>query len=54
MKEEPRMTMPTIKTVSGIFNAVVIAANAAGNPAKSSTITRISQTWFASQTGVMA
>ncbi len=48
------MTIPTIKTVSGMFNAVVIAANAVGNPAKSSTTTRISQTWFASQTGVMA
>ena len=48
------MTMPMSKTVSGMFNAVVIAANAAGNPAKSNTTTRTSQTWFASQTGVIA
>ena len=47
----PRPMMPSAATVSGMYIVDVIAANTGGNPVHSSTITKISQTWLASQTG---
>jgi hypothetical protein len=38
----------------GMWSAVMIAANAGGKPVKRTTITRMSQTWFASQIGPIA
>jgi len=51
---EPRKTTPIRNTVSGMWSAMEMAANARGNTEKSSTTTRISQTWFASQIGPSA
>ena len=39
---------------SGTCSVVMTAEKAAGKPVNSSTITMISQTWFASQTGPIA
>ena len=49
----PRKTMPSRDRLSGTNSAVMIAANATGNAVHSSTRMKISQTWLASQTGVM-
>ena len=51
---EPRNTTPTRNNVSGTCSATEIAANAGGKPLNSMTMTRISQTWFASHTGPIA
>ena len=50
----PRSTMPTMAMVSGRLRARARAAKVTGNAVKSPTIMKISQTWFASQTGPMA
>jgi hypothetical protein len=54
VKAEPRSTMPISSRVKGICSAVAIVEKAGGKPVKRMTKTRISQTWFASQTGPMA
>ncbi len=38
----------------GMWRAVMIAANARGKAVKRTTMTRINQTWFASQIGAIA
>ena len=50
-KLEPRSTMPSAASVSGTNSVSVIDANASENPVQSTTRQKISQTWFASQTG---
>ena len=51
---EPRSTMPIRTAVIGMCSAVMVAANPGGNAVKNTTITRMSQTWLASQIGPMA
>jgi hypothetical protein len=46
--------MPTSINVTGMCSATMIAAKAIGKQTNSSTTTRISQTWFASQIGAIA
>ena len=53
-KLEPRKTTPSRNSVSGTCRAIDSAAKAGGKPVNSSTTTRISQTWLASQIGPMA
>ena len=50
-KLEPRSTMPSAASVSGTNKVSVIDANASENAVHSTTRQKISQTWFASQTG---
>ena len=50
----PRNTIPAIAMLNGTYSATPSAANAGGNAAKSAVTTKISQTWFASQTGPIA
>jgi hypothetical protein len=50
----PRKTIPISSNVMGMCSAVAIAANAGGNAVKRTTITSMSQTWFASHTGLIA
>ena len=54
MNVAPRRTIPKSSSVSGSKSVVETAAKAVGKPVKSTTTTRISQTWFASQIGPMA
>jgi len=51
---EPRSTIPSAARLSGMKSVEKIEANASENPVHSTTSTKISQTWFASQTGPMA
>ena len=53
-KPEPRSTMPSAARLSGMKSVEKIAANAAEKPVQSTTRTKISHTWFASQTGPIA
>ncbi len=48
---EPRSTMPSAARLSGMNNVEKIEANAVENPVQSTTSTKISQTWLASQIG---
>ena len=50
----PRKTIPAIAMLNGTYSATPSAANAGGNAANSAVTTKISQTWFASQTGPIA
>src|SRR5262245_1146606 len=50
-KLEPRSTMPSAARLSGTNSVSMIDPNASGNDGHSTTSTKISQTWFASQTG---
>ena len=50
-KLAPRSTMPNAAMVSGTKRVRVIEAYASGNPVHSTTKQKMSQTWFASQTG---
>ena len=43
--------MPSPASDHGTARVVMMALKARGNPVQSMTITKISQTWFASQTG---
>ena len=54
VKAAPRSTMPNKRRVSGMNSVVEMAAKARGKPVKTTTMTRMSQTWFASQMGPMA
>ena len=51
---EPRRTMPKAARLSGMNSVEKIAANADEKPVQSTTMTKISQTWLASQTGPIA
>ena len=53
MKADPRSTIPNNMSSIGTCRAIMIAEKPAGNAVKSRTMTRISQTWFASQTGAI-
>ena len=53
-KPAPRSTIPSAARLSGMNSVDMIAAKAAGNAVHSTTSTKISQTWFASQTGPIA
>src|SRR3954469_9367843 len=50
-KIEPRITMPTAASVNGTNSVSMIDANVSANAVQSTTRQKISQTWFASQTG---
>src|SRR5262245_39786382 len=50
-KLEPRITIPSAASVSGTNSVRVIDANASENAVQSTTRQKMSQTWFASQTG---
>ena len=50
----PRAIIPKAASVSGTYSVDATAANPAGNPVHSTTSTKISQTWLASQTGPIA
>jgi hypothetical protein len=50
-KAAPRKMIPTDARNSGTYSVSMIAANAGGKHVQSTTSTKISQTWFASQTG---
>ena len=52
-KLAPRSTMPNAAIVSGTNSVRVIDAYASGKHVHSTTKTKISQTWFASQTGAI-
>src|SRR5262245_37816076 len=45
--------MPNATSVSGMYSVEAIAENAGGKHVHSSTMTKMSQTWFASHTGPM-
>jgi hypothetical protein len=49
----PRMITPNAARVSGMMSVDITDANASGNPVQSTTTTKISQTWLASQIGPM-
>ena len=53
-KPDPRSTIPNAAMPSGMYWVVMIAANAVGKPDHSTTRQKISQVWFASQTGPIA
>src|SRR5262249_11976107 len=53
-KLAPRSTMPSAANVSGTNSVRVIDWNASGKPVHSTTSTKISHTWLASQTGPIA
>ena len=53
-KAAPRNTIPATAMLNGTYSATPSAANAAGKAANSAVTTKISQTWFASQTGPIA
>ena len=53
-KLEPRSTMPSAAIVSGTNSVSVIDAYASGKQVHSTTNVKMSQTWFASQTGPIA
>src|SRR6186997_3261706 len=53
-KLEPRSTMPSAAIVSGTNRVRVIDAYASGKHVHSTTKVKMSQTWFASQTGAIA
>src|SRR6202035_4744234 len=48
---EPRRMMPIAVAVSGMYKVEAIAANTVGKPVQVTTSAKMSQTWFASQTG---
>ena len=50
----PRSTIPRAARLSGMNRVDMIDAKASGNPVHSTTSTKISQTWFDSQTGPIA
>ena len=50
----PRRTIPSAASVSGTNSVDMIAANAGGNAVQRITRSKISQVWFASQTGPIA
>ena len=50
----PRSTIPRAARVSGTKRVDMIAANAGGNAVQRITRSKMSQVWFASQTGPMA
>ena len=51
---EPRSTMPSAARLSGMNSVEKIAANADEKPVHSTTNTKTSHTWLASQTGPIA
>ena len=53
-KPAPRKTMPTAARLSGMNSVEKIAAKADENAVQSTTSTKTSQTWLASQTGPIA
>ena len=53
-KPEPRSTIPSAARLSGMNSVEKIEANADENPVQSTTRTKISHTWLASQTGPIA
>ena len=53
-KPAPRSTMAKTASMSGSNRVEVIAANAAGNAVQRMTRSKISHTWFVSQTGPIA
>ena len=53
-KLAPRRTMPSAASESGTNSVVPIAEKASGNPVHSTTRMKMSHTWLASHTGVMA
>ena len=53
-KPAPRSTMPSAARLSGMNSVEKIASNAVENAVHSTTSTKISQTWLASQTGPIA
>ncbi len=54
VKAEPRNAMPINTSERGMCSSVPSRANAGGKQVKSSTIARMSHTWFASHTGPIA
>ena len=50
----PRSTIPSAARQSGMNSVDITDANASGNPVQRMTSAKISQTWFASQTGPIA
>ena len=50
----PRAIIPKAARVSGTYSVDATGVNPAGNPVHSTTSTKISQTWLASQTGPIA
>ena len=50
----PRSTIPSAARLSGMKSVEKIASNAVENAVQSTTSTKISQTWLASQTGPIA
>src|ERR1700682_3561635 len=53
-KDAPRRTMPTIAIVRGTYKARANTPNVTGKAVNRPVIMKISQTWFASQTGPIA
>ena len=53
-KPAPRSTIPSAARLSGMNSVEKIASNALENAVQSTTSTKISQTWLASQTGPIA
>ena len=53
-KPAPRSTIPSAARLSGMNRVEKIASKAVGKPVQSTTMTKISQTWLASQTGPSA
>ena len=53
-KPAPRSTIPSAARLSGMNSVEKMAANASENAVQSTTSTKISHTWFASQTGPIA
>ena len=53
-KPAPRSTIPRAARLSGMNRVDMIDAKASGNPVHSTTSTKISHTWFDSQTGPIA